>query len=104
MKLHSLQGEVGNHLKTLEAIYFLVHQLGNNCGRLQRIRNNWHRLSREQKLHLRDELRSEVEWARKEVGALASNKDYQELLVEIRAQEGYVYLQKVYIDRELFSN
>jgi hypothetical protein len=104
MKLKSLRGECEEHLKTLEAIYFLVHHLGDNRERLENIRRIWPRLPREDKLRLRDELRSEVKWVRREVGALASNKDYQRLLDEIRAQEGYVYLQKVYIDRELFSN
>jgi uncharacterized protein YdcH (DUF465 family) len=81
-----LKDEIEDHLKTLEAIYFLVHHLGDNRDRLERIRRNWPRLLRKDKLHLRDELRSEVKWVRKEVGALASNKDYQELFDEIRVQ------------------
>jgi len=99
-----LQNEIENHLRTLEAIYFLVHSLGDNCDRLDWIRRNFQRANREQKLKLRDELRTEVKWARTEVGALTSNNQYQKILGEIRAQPGYVYLQKIFIDRELFSN
>lgn len=104
MKLTNLKSEVNNHLKTLEAIYFLVHQLGNNAGRLRMIQRVWPELSRKDKLRLRDELRSEVEWARGEVGAIAPNSHYQKLLDEIRAYPGYAYLHKLYIDRELFTN
>jgi hypothetical protein len=99
-----LQSEIEDHLKTLEAIYFLVHSLGDNSHRLEWIRRNFQRANREQKLKLRDELRSEVKWARMQVGALTSNKEYQRIFDEIRAQPGYVYLQKIYIDRELFDN
>jgi hypothetical protein len=99
-----LQSEIEDHLKTLEALYFLVHSLGHNGERLEWIRRNFQRGNREQKLRLRDELRAEVEWVRDEVGALTTNKEYQKLFAQIRAQPGYVYLQKVFIDRDLFSN
>ncbi len=99
-----LQSEIESHLQTLEAIYFLVHSLGNNSDRLEWIRRNFQRGNREQKLKLRDELRAEVKWVRAEVGGLTTNKEYQKLFEQIRAQPGYVYLQKIYIDQNLFSN
>jgi len=99
-----LQAEIEDHLKTLEAIYFLVHSLRNNSRRLEWISRNFQRANREQKLKLRDELRDEVKWVRAQVGALTSNREYQRMVDEIRAQPGYVYLQKIYIDRELFNN
>ncbi len=99
-----LQSEIEGHLQTLEAIYFLVHSLGDNSERLEWIRKNFERGNREQKLILRDELRAEVKWIRTEVGALTSNSEYRKIFGEIRRQPGYVYLQKIFIDRELFSN
>jgi hypothetical protein len=104
MKFGGLKDEIEDNLKTLEAIFFLAQHLDDNRHRLETIRRNWPNLPRKEKLHLRDELRSEVKWAREEMGALASNKDYQKLYDKIREQEGYVYLQKIYIDREVFSN
>jgi hypothetical protein len=99
-----LQSEIESHLQTLEAIYFLVHSLGDNSDRLEWIRRNFQRGNREQKLKLRDELRAEVKWVRTEVGALTTNMEYQKLFGQIRAQPGYVYLQKIYIDQNLFNN
>jgi len=78
--------------------------LKHNSVRLERIRACWERLARNHKLELRDELRSEVKWLRSEVGALNTNKKYQVLYEEIKKQPGYVYLQKIYIDSELFEN
>ncbi len=99
-----LGDEIEDHLKTLEAIFFLVHHLGENTDRLKMIRRNYKRVTRDQRLRLRDELRHEVKWARDEVGALASNKEYQKIITAIRAAPGYCYLNKLYIDKHLFRN
>jgi len=104
MKTGGLRAEIETHIEILEAIYALVHQLKHNSSRLQKIRANWQALPREMKLTLRDELREEVKWARKEVGALASNQEYLDLLKEIRGTPGYVYIPKMTIDAELFDN
>jgi len=56
------------------------------------------------KLTLRDELRGEVKWVRKEVGALASNEEYVNLFKQIRDNPGYVYIPKMTIDSDLFDN
>src|SRR5580693_5658392 len=99
-----LNKEIDHHVKTLEAIFFLVHKLGENTERLARIRGRCRTASREERLKLRDELRQEVRWAREQVGALASNVEYQRILSEMRKASGYSYLEKWYIDRHLFSN
>jgi hypothetical protein len=101
---NKLASEIEEHLTTLEAIYFLVHKLGENAVRLARIRSNYKSITREERLQMRDELRREVHWVRGKVGALASNQEYRQLLAEIRAAPGYCYLEKLYIDRHLFKN
>lgn len=95
--------EVRSHVETLEAIYFLVQHLDENLERLRRILLVLPDLPRADRLRLRDELRSEVRWVKNETGGCAADREYRDLYKQIRAYEGYYYLDKLYVEK-LFTN
>jgi hypothetical protein len=102
--MSKIDREVATHVETLEAIYFLVQHLDENSERLRRILRLLPDLPRRLRLRLRDELRDEVKWAKDETGGFASDGEYRKLHGEIKAYEGYAYLDKVYIEKHLFKN
>lgn len=102
--LSKLEHEVKTHIETLEAIYFLVQHLDENSERLRRIGRHFPDLHRTHRLHLRDELRDEVKWAKGETGGFALDREYRDLYGKIKSYEGYYYLDKLYIEKRLFKN
>jgi len=96
--------EIATHVGTLEAIYFLVQHLEENDERLQTISRLSSSLPRADRLQLRDELRDEVRWVKDETGGIATDGEYRDLYRKIRKYEGYYYLDKLYIERTLFTN
>lgn len=102
--LSKIDLEVRSHVETLEAIYFLVQHLDENSERLRRILIALPELPRADRLHLRDELRGEVKWVKDETGGLASDGGYRDLYRKIRGYEGYYYLDKLYVQKRLFTN
>jgi hypothetical protein len=102
--ISKLNREITTHVETLEAIYFLVQHLEENYERLQGISHFSPNLSRSSRVQLRDELRDEVRWVKDETGGLATDGEYRDLYQNIRAYEGYYYLDKLYVERVLFTN
>ena len=90
-------------LKVLEAIYFLAKARDANLERLDFLRDNVHKLDRDEETRLLAELEEEVGLARAHYGAIATNGRFLEMLEEARAAPGYVYLMKIVIDREFFG-
>jgi hypothetical protein len=101
--LSKLDLEVRSHVETLEAIYFLVQHLDENSSRLRRILLALPDLSRANRLDLRDELRGELRWVNDEVGGFAPGREYRELYKKIREYEGYYYLDKIFVEKRLFT-
>jgi hypothetical protein len=99
-----LDREIATHVETLEAMYFLVQHLEENYERLQGIASFSSTLPRASRFRLRDELRDEVRWVKDETGGIAADGEYRDLCLKIRAYEGYYYLDKLYIERALFTN
>lgn len=103
-ELSKLEKEVRLNIATLEAMFFLVQSLHANASRLRGILEAFPSLSRSQRLRLRDELREEVKWLRGKTGAITTDRHYRELFDAIRGYPGYYYLDKIYIERALFTN
>lgn len=99
-----LDSEIRTHVETLEAIYFLVQHLEENSKRLRRILAYLPNITRAERLHLRQELRDEVRWAKGETGGFARDSEYRDLYEKIKSYEGYYYLDKLYIEKRLFKN
>jgi hypothetical protein len=102
--LSKLEHEITTNIDTLEALYFLVQHLPENVDRLRRILRLFTELSHASRLRLRDELREEVKWVKRETGAFARDREYKDLYGKIKKYSGYYYLDKLYIEKRLFKN
>ena len=80
-----------------------AQSLDHNADRLEAIQERLPVLSRADRLQLRDELREEVRWARREPGAIAPDHEYPRLLKSVRSYPGYYYLDKLYLEDRRFS-
>jgi len=106
MVISQLNDQIETLLDILDALYFFAQSVPENDARLSWIRHNFRRSSRPARSAIRDELRNEIKWLRKESGANALNADFVETHKELRERsaKAHIYIPKWEIERRWFKN
>lgn len=105
MRYTPLNRRIVEALDVLDALYFFLQSVQANQGRLSFLRSSFERAPFSMRMQLFKELQSEIDWLRRESGALAKNSEYVEFYAHIEkaGDQGHLLLPKWEIERRWFS-